>query len=73
VEATFVRADGRLFSANLGLDHDSQIPRFRLLTQAIKQTGAQVGLQLFHAGRRANPEITGTRPLGPSPVPCPLR
>jgi len=73
VEATFVRPDGRMFAANLGLDDDSQIPRFRMLTQAVKEGGAQAGIQLFHAGRRANPEIIGGQPIGPSPIPCPLR
>jgi len=73
VEATFVRADGRMFAANLGLDDDSQIPRFQLLTQAIQEAGAQAGIQLFHAGRRANPEIIGGQPIAPSPIPCPLR
>ena len=73
VEATFVRCDGRMFSANLGLDQDSQIPRFRLLVEAIHRGGAVAGIQLFHAGRRANPEIIGNQPIAPSPVPCPLR
>jgi 2,4-dienoyl-CoA reductase-like NADH-dependent reductase (Old Yellow Enzyme family) len=73
VEATFVRGDGRMFSANLGLDEDSQIPRFRELTRVIHAGGAKVGIQLFHAGRRASPEIIGAQPIGPSPIPCPLR
>ncbi|MDH7499839.1 MAG: NADH:flavin oxidoreductase, partial [candidate division NC10 bacterium] len=73
VEATFARADGRMFAANLGLDDDSQIPRFRMLTQTIQEAGARAGIQLFHAGRRAHPEIIGGQPIGPSPIPCPLR
>jgi len=73
VEATFVRGDGRSFRASLGLDRDSRVPRFRKLTEAIKEQGARVGIQLVHAGRRADPKITGTQPLGPSPIPCPVR
>jgi 2,4-dienoyl-CoA reductase-like NADH-dependent reductase (Old Yellow Enzyme family) len=73
VEATFVRADGRMFYANLGLDQDDQIPKFRRLTQAIKEGGAKAGIQLFHAGRRANPEVIGCQPFGPSAIPDPLR
>jgi 2,4-dienoyl-CoA reductase-like NADH-dependent reductase (Old Yellow Enzyme family) len=73
VEATFVRGDGRSFPASLGLDKDSQIPRFRRLVEGIKEQGAQVGIQLVHAGRRADPQITGSQPLGPSPIACPVR
>jgi 2,4-dienoyl-CoA reductase-like NADH-dependent reductase (Old Yellow Enzyme family) len=73
VEATLVRADGRMFAANLSLDQDSQIPRFQLLSRAIKEAGARVGIQLAHAGRRADPILTGSQPIGPSPIPDPLR
>jgi len=73
VEATFVRGDGRSFPASLGLDKDSQVPPFGKLTQAIKERGAKVGIQLVHAGRRADPRITGAQPLGPSLIPCPMR
>ena len=73
VEAAFVRADGRSFSHSLGLDQDSQIPEFRRLAQAIQAAGAKAGIQLVHGGRRANPQIIGGQPLGPSPIPCPLR
>ena len=73
VEATFVRADGRSFPASLGLDRDSQIPSFRKLTQAIHEGGARAGIQLVHTGRRGNPAIIGGQPIGPSPIPCPVR
>lgn len=73
VEATFVRADGRMFACNLGLDDDSQIPQYRRLTEAIRKGGARAGIQLFHAGRRANPAIIGGQPIGPSPLADPLR
>ncbi len=73
VEATFVRGDGRTFPASLGLDQDSQVPRFRKLAQAIHEGGAQAGIQLVHTGRRGNPAIIGGQPIGPSPIPCPVR
>ncbi len=73
VEATYVRADGRMFLQGLGLDEDSKIPRLRQLAQVIQEGGAKAGVQLFHAGRRANPQIIGTQPIGPSPISCPLR
>jgi 2,4-dienoyl-CoA reductase-like NADH-dependent reductase (Old Yellow Enzyme family) len=73
VEATFVRDDGRSFPASLGLAHDSQVSGFRRLTQAIREAGARVGIQLVHAGRRADPQVTGIQPLAPSPLPCPVR
>jgi 2,4-dienoyl-CoA reductase-like NADH-dependent reductase (Old Yellow Enzyme family) len=73
VEAAFVRGDGRSFSHSLGLDKDSQIPRFRELALAIHEGGARAGIQLVHTGRRGNPAIIGCQPIGPSPVPCPVR
>ena len=73
VEATFVRGDGRTFPASLGLDSDAQIPSFRKLTQAIHEGGARAGIQLVHTGRRGNPAIIGGQPIGPSPIPCPVR
>ena len=73
VEATFVRGDGRTFPASLGLDQDSQVPRFRKLAQAIHEGGAPAGIQLVHTGRRGNPAIIGHQPIGPSAIPCPVR
>ncbi|MDH7499680.1 MAG: NADH:flavin oxidoreductase [candidate division NC10 bacterium] len=73
VEATFVRDDGRSFPASLGLHRDPQVPRFRKLAESIKDQGAKAGIQLVHAGRRADPNITGAQPIGPSPIPCPIR
>jgi 2,4-dienoyl-CoA reductase-like NADH-dependent reductase (Old Yellow Enzyme family)/thioredoxin reductase len=33
--------------------------------------GAKVAIQLFHAGRQTSSAVTGTQPVGPSPIPDP--
>jgi 2,4-dienoyl-CoA reductase-like NADH-dependent reductase (Old Yellow Enzyme family) len=73
VEATYVRGDGRMFLHGLGLDEDFKISGLQKLVRAIRAGGACAGIQLFHAGRRANPEVIGGQPIGPSALPCPLR
>ncbi len=59
---------GNTVAGNLALDDDSQIPGFNRLTKAIKKHGARVAAQLFHAGAEAHKTVTGTQPVGPSPV-----
>jgi len=39
------------------------------LAAAIRARGAVAGLQLGHGGRQASPQLTGLRPVAPSPVP----
>jgi len=73
VEATFVRGDGRTFPASLGLDQDFQVAGFRKLAREIHEGGARAGIQLVHTGRRGDPAIIGCHPIGPSPIPCPVR
>lgn len=71
VEHTYVARGGKAHKGQLGLDDDSAIPAFRKLAQAIKENGAIAVIQLNHAGAAANPDVTGTEPVGPSEVPHP--
>jgi len=71
VEASYVRADGRGFTHQLGIHQDDLVPGLRQLVEAVHAAGAQVAIQLFHAGRQTTAAVTGTRPIAPSPIPDP--
>ncbi len=67
VEATAVRADGRIVPNGLGLWQDGQIAGMARLAAAIKQLGAAAVVQLNHAGARCFPdsgELQGASPSG---------
>ena len=65
VEATGVRADGRISPYDLGLWDDAQIEGFARLARVVAAGGAVPAIQLAHAGRKASID----RPwLGGDPV-----
>ena len=65
IEATGVRADGRISPYDLGLWSDEQVEGFARLARAIADGGAVPAVQLAHAGRKASID----RPwLGGDPV-----
>jgi 2,4-dienoyl-CoA reductase-like NADH-dependent reductase (Old Yellow Enzyme family) len=67
VEATAVRADGRIVPGSLGLWEESQVAGMARLAEAIKKKGAAVAVQLSHAGARCVPlggEMQGASPAG---------
>ena len=69
-EATFVRADGKGRTHQLGLHTDETIPGLRKLTDALHAEGALAAVELNHGGRTAQAAVTGFKNLAPSPVPC---
>lgn len=69
-EATFVRADGKGRTHQLGLHKDSVIPGLRKLTDALHAEGALAAVELNHGGRTAQTAVSGFKNLAPSPVPC---
>ncbi|WP_440899253.1 NADH:flavin oxidoreductase/NADH oxidase [Actinosynnema sp.] len=81
VEATGVRADGRISPWDLGLWNDAQQEAFARITAAISAYGSVPAIQLAHAGRKASTNKPwlgggsvadtehGWQPVGPSPVP----
>ncbi|WP_369045831.1 FAD-dependent oxidoreductase [Sinomonas sp. P10A9] len=69
-EATYVRADGKGRTHQLGLHDDAVIPGFRTLTDAIHAEGALVAVEINHGGRTAQSASTGFPNVAPSPVPC---
>lgn len=80
-EATAVQAHGRISPQDLGIWSDSHVEGLARLTRFISDYGAVPGIQLAHAGRKANtarpwaggqpnPDDYGTwRIVGPSAIP----
>jgi len=66
VEHSYVSLDGRLSEKQLGIYDDNLIHGLEKLCNSIHATGTLVAIQINHAGRLANMEITGTRPVAPS-------
>lgn len=66
VEATAVTPQGRISQRDLGIWDDSHIPGLRELVQLCHQQGAKIGIQLGHAGRKA--DIDGPI-IAPSAIP----
>lgn len=80
-EAIAVTPEGRISPQDLGLWKDEQIEPLKRITAFIEAQGCVPGIQLAHAGRKANltspwngdhyitPEEGGWTPLAPSPIP----
>jgi len=56
IESTAVTKQGRISPNDLGIWSDDQIAGLHKLTNLMKQHGAKTGIQLGHAGRKANLE-----------------
>ena len=57
VEATGVTPEGRISYSCLGLWDDAQIAPLKRIVDFLHQNGAKAGIQLAHAGRKANSPI----------------
>lgn len=68
-EATYVRPDGRGRVRQLGAHGDHIRPGLRTLADTVHAAGALLGVELNHAGRVADPAVSGFPPVAPSPVP----
>ena len=70
VEYTCVDApEGRASRQQLIIDDDKFIPGMKELVETIQRHGARAALQLQHAGRQAQSNVTGHQPVAPSPIP----
>lgn len=65
LEATAVTPQGRISPQDLGIWSDEHVPGLKKLVQQIKENGAAAGIQLAHAGRKAElkEEIISPSPL----------
>jgi NADPH2 dehydrogenase len=68
VEHSYVALDGKLSERQLGICDDSLVSGLKKLSNSVHATGTPVVIQINHAGRRANKEITGRQPAAPSPT-----
>ncbi len=68
MEMTDVEPDGRITDYDLGLWSDEQIPAFSRIIDASHQHGAKIGIQIAHAGRKAE---DAALPVAPSPIQYP--
>jgi 2,4-dienoyl-CoA reductase-like NADH-dependent reductase (Old Yellow Enzyme family) len=66
IEMTDVEPDGRISDYDLGLWSDEQIPALARIVDACHQYGAKVGIQIAHAGRKAEDAAV---PVAPSAIP----
>lgn len=66
IEMTDVEPDGRITDFDLGLWSNDQIPALARIVEACHQHGAKVGIQIAHAGRKAEDAAV---PVAPSAIP----
>jgi 2,4-dienoyl-CoA reductase-like NADH-dependent reductase (Old Yellow Enzyme family)/thioredoxin reductase len=69
VEATYVEQEGKRLHHNAMLHDDCFIPGLRKVVDATHAEGAKIALQLNHGGRESIPDVSGSVPLAPSPIP----
>jgi len=66
IEMADVEPDGRITDYDLGLWSDEQVPALARIVEACHQLGAKVGIQIGHAGRKAEDAKV---PVAPSAIP----
>lgn len=65
MEMTDVEPDGRITDFDLGIWSDEHIPAFARVIESCHQHGSKIGIQIAHAGRKAQDAET---PVAPSPI-----
>ncbi|WP_407406837.1 NADH:flavin oxidoreductase/NADH oxidase [Peribacillus sp.] len=65
MEMTDVEPDGRITNRDLGLWSDDQVGAFTKIVDEVHQYGAKIGIQIAHAGRKAEDAET---PVAPSAI-----
>ena len=66
MEMTDVDPDGRISDYDLGLWSDDHISSFQRIVSEVHKYGAKIGVQIAHAGRKAEDAL---QPVGPSTIP----
>jgi NADPH2 dehydrogenase len=73
VEHSYVALQGKVGTNQLGISSNSMIPGLTRLVEAVHEKGTPIAIQLNHGGGTSNSEVTGSQPVGPSPVVHPHR
>ncbi|WP_373228558.1 NADH:flavin oxidoreductase/NADH oxidase [Cohnella sp.] len=68
MEMTDVDPDGRITDFDLGLWSDEHIPAFSRIIEGVHANGAKIGIQIAHAGRKAEDAV---EPVAPSAIKFP--
>jgi 2,4-dienoyl-CoA reductase-like NADH-dependent reductase (Old Yellow Enzyme family) len=63
---TYVHPAGQATPYQLGVDKDERIGGLTEMTEAVHREGGRIMMQLAHGGLKAEPQLTDTRPIGPS-------
>lgn len=67
VEHSYVSPDGKLTENQLGIYEDRLVDGLEKLASRIHQMGTPVVIQINHAGKAASRQVTGMKPVSPSP------
>lgn len=67
VEHSYVSVNGKFSERQLGIYDDVLVPELERLSSSVHATSTPIVIQITHAGRTANREITGSEPVAPSP------
>ncbi|GMA62512.1 NADH:flavin oxidoreductase/NADH oxidase [Alicyclobacillus fastidiosus] len=65
IEMTDVEPDGRITDYDLGIWSDDHIPAFQRIIDSVHQYDAKIGIQIAHAGRKAE---DAAQPVAPSAI-----
>ena len=72
-EDNVVEPRGAGFKRIAGLWSDELVQAHRELTRRVRQHGAKIAVQVYHAGRETDSGITGMRPVAPSAIQDPTK
>jgi 2,4-dienoyl-CoA reductase-like NADH-dependent reductase (Old Yellow Enzyme family)/thioredoxin reductase len=71
-EPMYVLPSGRELPTQVAIYDDRYIDGLKEFTGAVHDAGGKIAAHINHAGRAANPKLTGDSLMAPSPVPCPV-
>lgn len=71
-EYTYVDPLGKANPGQIAIYSDEFIPDCKRLTDRVHEEGGKIFMQLHHAGRQTMQQVTGSEPVAPSAIPCPL-
>ncbi|MFF8674287.1 alkene reductase [Streptomyces sp. NPDC015242] len=70
-EASTPNAAGQTYPNIAAVHRPAHVAGWRRVTEAVREAGGRMFLQLQHGGRVGHPATSGLTPLAPSPVPLP--
>ncbi|QES42384.1 alkene reductase [Streptomyces venezuelae] len=70
-EASTPNAVGQTYANITAIHDDAHVAGWRRVTDAVRDAGGRMFLQIQHGGRVGHPDNSGLTPVAPSPVPLP--